>query len=161
MAVVVPIRDTDRRGAALSADLVMTGFSAAFSAAFSRTGYICPATAQAAIAAGAGWQAGGSELRVAGALLIGPAGKIFEFSSEETAGRWAQNAAAAYTAERGIVAAMSAKQRAAWVEKKRAKLTTAAARVVEAAGRQQDEEKRAALVAESSELLGRWADDSQ
>ena len=139
----------------------MAGFSAAFSAAFSRAGYIGPATAQAAIAAGAKWQARRSELRVAGALLIGPAGKVFEFSSEATAARWAQNAAAAYAAEREIVAAMSAQQRAVWIEKKRAKLETSAARVVAAAGRQQDEEKRAALVAESNELLGRWADDRQ
>ena len=157
----MPVRNAAWSSAALSADIVMAGFSAAFSAAFSRAGYIGPATAQAAIAAGAEWQASGSGLHVAGAMLIGPAGKVFEFSSEATAERWARNAAAAYAAERGIVAAMSAQQRAAWVEKKRAKLATVAARVVEAAGRQRDEEKRAALIDESSELLGRWADDRQ
>ena len=67
------------------------GFASSFALAFSGrgavvpVGFIGPMRAQAAIVGGAAWVFDDGRLIVGGAVLIGPAGKVFAFASEETA----------------------------------------------------------------------------
>lgn len=135
-------------------------FSASFSSAFAgvvSVRYIGPAMAQAALAAGAAWAARGSALLIDGAVLIGPAGKVYAFKSDDTRAAWAQNAAAVVIREAAIIAALPAEAAAVWKLKKRAKLAVVAGRLVTAAARQGDAAKRAALLADSGFLLDKWA----
>lgn len=133
-------------------------FSAAFASNFAGVSveYIAPMTAQAALAGGAHWLASGHELRVAGRVLIGPAGKVFAFASPETAGRWVENARNIGAREAALRASLPAAALDSWAAKKREKLAVIAARVVAAAAGQGDEAKRAALLAESDYCLTKW-----
>lgn len=135
-------------------------FSSAFSSAFARPHprpCICPMMAQAALMDGAAWSLVGSSLVIGDKLLIGPAGKVFEFLSEESAARWAANTAAAGAGQVSIIAGLSGPAAAAWVARKREKLAVIAGRLVAAAARQGDERKRAALLAESDFCYSKWA----
>lgn len=135
-------------------------FSSAFSSAFAgavQIRYIGPAMAQAALAAGAAWAARGSALLIDGAVLIGPAGKVYAFRSDDTRQAWAENAAAVAVREAAIIAALPEDRAALWKLKKRAKLAVVAGRLVTAAARQGDAAKRAALLADSGFLLDKWA----
>lgn len=139
------------------------GFSSAFSAAFAgvagvvKVAYIAPMSAQAALAGGAPWVASGHELKVAGKLLIGPAGKVFSFASEATAARWAENAKGAAIREAQIIAGLPVDQAEAWKARKREKLAMVAYRVAGSAARQKDAAKRAALIAESDYCFLKWS----
>lgn len=113
--------------------------------------------AQAALADGVQWALEGSGVKIGGALLIGPAGKLFSFASPETAARWVENARVVGLAERELMAAIEPATAAAWKAKKREKLAVIAGRVVNAAARQGDALRRAALLAEADFALAKWA----
>lgn len=138
-------------------------FSGSFSAAFSGVGsgvdvgqYVGPMMAQRLLADGAAWSVSGSSLLVAGAVLIGPAGKTFVFSTPEAAARWVENAKNIGRRERSLIASIEAAAAAIWKAEKREKLTVIAGRVIEAAARQHDADKRAALIAEADYCLTKW-----
>lgn len=135
-------------------------FSAAWSSAFRGSGvaagFVCPVMAQAALVGGAAWGTFGAGVVIGGMLLIGPAGKVYEFASVESAARWVDNARAAGVREAAIIASVAPEVAAAWKAKKRAKLAVIAGRLVTAAARMGDPAKRAALVAESSFCLSKW-----
>lgn len=135
-------------------------FSGAFSGAFAkfRAPVVCvaPMRAQAALVAGAAWSVEGSRLFIGGALLIGPAGKVFAFRSAETAARWVDNASNIGAREVELIAAIAPEAAALWKAKKRVKLAVIAGRLVEAAGRTHDTAKRAALLADSDYALSKW-----
>jgi len=134
-------------------------FSSAFSFAFVQpsAAYVCPMMAQAALADGVPWALAGSGVQIGGALLIGPAGKLFAFASPETAERWVENARVVGLAERALMATIEPATAAAWKAKKREKLAVIAGRVVNAAARQGDALRRAALLAEADFALAKWA----
>lgn len=134
-------------------------FSASFSSAFSRAvkKYIAPMMAQAALGEGAAWGLVGGVLMIEGAVLIGPAGKIYSFASPESAGRWVEHTRAAGIRQQTVVASMSAEIAESWKEKKRERLAVVADRLVAAAAKQGDAARRAALVAESDYCLIKWA----
>lgn len=132
-------------------------FSSAFTGLFAPVVYIGPMRAQAALVGGAAWSVSGSRLTIGGAVLIGPAGKVFAFASPETAARWVDNAANIGAREVALIASIAPEAAAIWKAKKRVKLAVIAGRLVEAAGRMPDAEKRAALLSESSYALSKWA----
>lgn len=138
-------------------------FSSAFSSCFAGSGvvvgdgFICPMRAQAAIVGGAAWVFDAGRLIVGGAVLIGPAGKVFAFASADTAARWVENARNIGEREAALRVSLPVPALASWAEKKREKLAVIAARLVAAAARQADEAKRAALLAESDYCLSKWA----
>ena len=134
-------------------------FSWSFSSAFANGlgVYVCPMMAQAALADGAAWGMVGDGVQIGGALLIGPAGKLFAFASPETAARWVENARVVGLAERALMATIEPATAAAWKAKKREKLAIIAGRVVNAAARQADALRRAALLAEADFALAKWA----
>ena len=136
------------------------GFAASFSSAFAgrATAVVCiaPMRAQAALVAGEPWSVDGSRLFIGGALLIGPAGKVFCFSSPETAARWVDNARNIGEREAALIATIAPEAAAIWKAKKRVKLAVIAGRLVAAAGRCHDAAKRAALLAESDYALSKW-----
>lgn len=137
------------------------GFSSAFALQFagvqSGAKYIAPMMAQAALGDGAAWAMVSNTLTIGGATLIGPAGKIYAFASQETAARWVEHTRAAGIRQQVVVAAMSPEIAGKWKEKKREKLAVVAARLVSAASKQSDAARRAALVAESDYCLVKWA----
>lgn len=138
------------------------GFSSAFALPFagvnpSASGYIGPCMAQAALAAGEAWYVSGSALVIDGKRLIGPAGKVYAFASEETAEKWALSAALVPVREAQIIASIPQATAEAWKAAKRTRLEVIAAQVVSAAAKTDDDDKRAALVAEAGYLLGKWA----
>lgn len=98
----------------------------------------------------------GNSLRIGGAVLIGPAGKVFEFRSRETAEKWAASAVKVAASERSIAARVSPEVAAAYAAKKRENLSAIAGQVALAAARQSDAAKRAALLAESAFCLAKW-----
>lgn len=142
--------------------MVSGGFSSAFASSFAgagavvQDGFIGPMRAQDALVNGAAWARVGGGLLIGGALLIGPAGKVYAFASADTAARWANNAKGAGEREAVIIAGLSPDLREAWKERKRAKLAVIAGRLADAAARQTDAEKRAALIAESDYCLSKW-----
>ena len=149
------------RGAAAPAG---AGFAGAFAGAFAGVGavapvagYICPMTAQAALAGGAGWSLAGHGVRIGGALLIGQAGKVFAFVSPESAAAGVEGARAVGLREAALIASIDPATAAGWKVKKRAKLAVIAAHVVNAAARQADAARRAALLAEADFALSKWA----
>lgn len=137
-------------------------FSAAFSGAFAGAGddaggaYLCPVLAGAAIAAGAAVSVASGQVRIGGALLIGTAGKVYQFASDAAAQKWCDVAAARLAFEPVALAGMGDAARVAWVAKKRLRMAEVARRVVAAAARQADAGKRAALIAEADFCLGKW-----
>lgn len=136
----------------------MAAFSSAFSPAFFVAGqYIGPMAAQVAIAAGWPVVVGGGSLSIGGRVLVGPGGKVYAFASEENALKWAEVAGSREAYQAGAVANMSEAARAAWVEKKRARLYEVARRVTLAAARQSDAAIRAALLREVDLCLSKWA----
>lgn len=137
------------------------GFSSAFSSCFAglgpaADGYIAPMMAQAALVGGASWAVSGSGLIVAGKWLIGPAGKVFAFTSPDSAALWVENAKVIGAREAALRATLPGPALASWAVKKREKLAVIAARVVAAAAKQGDEARRAALLAESDYCLSKW-----
>lgn len=137
----------------------MSGFSAAFSSAFARppVKYICPVMAQAAVVDGKSIEIKGGSLVIDGRVLIGPAGKVFAFSSPTSALKWIETTRNIGVRERQIAAAMPDDARAVFVERKSEKLLVIAGRLIAAAAKVTDAEKRAALVAESEYCLTKWA----
>ena len=133
-------------------------FSAAFSSAFAGAGgYIAPMMAQAALHAGASSHLDESSfLIVNGRVLIGIAGKAYQFASEETAAVWVERTRAAAAGEYSTRLNLSPEALAAWKARKRAEMEKRAAQAVGHALHQQDERIRAALVAESSFCLEKW-----
>ena len=133
-------------------------FSSAFSSAFAGAGgYIAPMMAQAALHAGAPSHLGDSSfLIVNGRVLIGIAGKAYQFASEETAAVWVERTRAAAVGEYFTRLNLSPEALAAWKAKKRAEMAKRAAQAVGHALRQQDARIRAALIAESSFCLEKW-----
>jgi hypothetical protein len=142
-------------GAAASA------FASCFAAPFHQAGplvdYIGPVMAQAALVAGGAVEIDGGCLKVNGKVLIGPAGKVYEFSSDITAATWAENTLSAGAAELDIYAAMPADRRSAWRDGKRQKLAVIAGRVVDAAARTADIQKQKALIKEADFCLTKWS----
>jgi hypothetical protein len=143
-------------GVSIQANFVM--FSDAFSPAFAGVvgGYIGPVMAQAALVAGAAWEMDGGAVLIDGRRLIGPAGKVYAFSSPESAARWIEAQQYIGGKERDLLDNINPAAAALWKERKRAKLVVIAGRVIEAAARTADAGKRAALVAESDFLLSKW-----
>lgn len=141
---------------------VAGGFSSAFALPFAgvgqvqAVGFVGPMRAQAALVNGAAWSVDGSALIVGGAVLIGPAGKVFAFASAANAGRWVENARNIGAREIALRGSLAAPVLASWAAKKREKLAVIAGRVADAAARQHDAAKRAALVAESDYCLSKW-----
>lgn len=133
-------------------------FSSDFAYCFagSRSEYIGPMKAQAALVGGAGWLVSGSRLIVGGKVLVGPAGKVFAFGSPENAARWVANAVRVGQSEANLRGSLDAAALASWAAKKREKLAVIAGRVVAAAAKQGDEAKRAALLEESDYCLSKW-----
>ncbi|MGV1035371.1 MAG: hypothetical protein ACOYBP_09190 [Microbacteriaceae bacterium] len=144
------------RNGDLSAGVMMRGFSSEFSAAFARV-YVGPVMAQAALVDGAAWALAGSAVNIGGALLIGPAGKLYAFASPESAARWVESARVIGRRERDLMETIDPATAAAWKAKKRAKLAVIAGRVVNAAARMIDGGRRAALLAEADFCLEKWA----
>lgn len=134
-------------------------FSSAFSSAFAgrSVGCIGPMMAQAALVGGAAWRLVGHSVVIGSRVLIGPAGKTYDFASEASAQKWASHTAAAGLRQQIVIDGLSAPERAKWVAKKRAKLETVAARLVKAAARQSSPCKQAALIEESDYCLSKWA----
>ena len=139
-------------------------FSAAFSSAFAGVaggsvglGYVCPMTAQAALANGAGWAMVGDAVKIGGAYLIGQAGKLFAFVSPESAAAWVENARNIGIRERSLIAGIDPAAAVLWKARKREKLARIAGYVVNAAARQHDSERRAALLVEADLCLSKWA----
>lgn len=137
-------------------------FSSAFAGRFAGrggavVGYIGPLMAKAAIVAGAPVVMVGNGLTIGGAVLIGPAGKEFEFKSRAAAQKWAANAAGVAACEASVSARVNPARAAAYAAKKRENLRVIAGYVAMAAARQSDAAKRAALLAESNYCLQKWA----
>ncbi len=120
-------------------------------------GFVGPVSAAMALARGGAWSTQGSALVIEGAVLIGPAGKTFVFSSVEAAQKWVELNTARPAREWALIATLAAAAAATAMQKKAAALEKVAARVVAAAARQADESKKAALLAEASFCLGKWA----
>jgi len=135
-------------------------FAASFSQAFAgrapRGGFIGPVMAQAAMIEGADVAMDGAQLLIGGNVLIGPAGKVYEFSSPNSAAVWVENTMNVGAREWEILAAMKPELRARWIEGKRKRLAKVATRVVDAALRVPDEAKRAALLDEADFCLKKW-----
>lgn len=133
-------------------------FSAAFSRAFVgvEVEYIGPMQAQRLLTDGAAWAVSGSGLTVAGKVLIGPAGKTFDFAAPGNAALWVENARNIGTRERATIASIDPAAAGVWKARKREKLAVIAGRVIEAAARQHDAAKRAALIAEADYCLTKW-----
>lgn len=126
-------------------------------AAVGAAGYIGPVSAQLAIIRGAAvvYSAGG--LTIGGAQLIGPAGKVFAFSSSSAAALWV-----AINRQRGeneltLAQAMTAEALAVFVADKNAAMQKIAAAVVAAAARQANASIKAAMIAEAGWCLEKWA----
>lgn len=135
-------------------------FSAAFSSAFAGVGaggYICPMMAQKALADGAPWAMSGHAVTVGGLLLIGQAGKLFAFTSPESAEKWVENARNIGIRERSLIASIEPGAAVLWKARKREKLAKIAGHVVNAAARQHDDAKRAALLGEAELCLSKWS----
>lgn len=134
-------------------------FSSSFAYAFTgvKSGCIGPVMAAAAMLAGAAVAMEGPSLRIGGRLLIGPAGKVYEFASPESAAAWLAGTKGAAVGELNALAVMPAARKAAWLDGKRQKLAAIAGRVVEAALKMTDEERRAALLAEADYCLKKWS----
>lgn len=126
-------------------------------AALPSSGYIGPVMAQLALLRGAAavYDAGG--LLIGGARLIGPAGKVFAFSSQGAADLWAAINKARGLREVELMAALDVDKAAVYRGRKAAALEKIGAAVVNAAGRMADAARRAALLAESSWCLVKWA----
>lgn len=135
-------------------------FSSAFSSAFAGgvQQYIGPMMAQRLLTDGAAWAVAGSGLRVAGKVLIGPAGKTFAFAAPGNAALWVENARNIGTRERATIASIDPAAAIIWKARKREKLAVIAGRVIEAAARQHDAAKQAALIAEADYCLSKWAE---
>lgn len=119
-------------------------------------GYIGPVMAQLALVRGAAAVFGGGALSIGGAVLVGPAGKVFNFSASGSADYWVIINRARGVREVELLAALDPAAAAVWLEKKRAQLAKIAAAVVNAAARCQDPAIAAALVAESGFCLSKW-----
>lgn len=149
------------RGAVVGVGAFASAFAGCFAgrggAVVVPVGFIGPMRAQAVLTDGGAWSVLGSGLVVGGALLIGPAGKVFAFASPESAARWVDNAKNIGVRERALALEIAAAAVASWRAKKREKLAVIAGRLVDAAARQYDEAKRAALLAESDYCLAKWA----
>jgi hypothetical protein len=147
------------RGAVVGVGAFASAFAGCFAgrggAVVVPVGFIGPMRAQAVLTDGGAWSVLGSGLVVGGALLIGPAGKVFAFVSSESAARWVDNAKNIGVRERALTLEIAAAV-ASWRAKKREKLAVIAGRLVDAAARQHDEAKRAALLAESDYCLAKW-----
>ena len=139
---------------------VAGGFSGAFSVAFLRVtksgGYICPVSAQRALLSGAAAVYDGGGLLIGGARLIGPAGKIFEFSSAENADMWAEINRARAARELELMAGLSAAAAGVYRARKAAALAKISKAVLTAAARQSDKSKQAALIAEAEFCEKKW-----
>ena len=139
---------------------VAGGFSGAFSGAFLRVtkskGYICPVSAQRALLSGAAAVYDSGGLLIGGARLIGPAGKIFAFSSAENADMWAEINRARAARELELMAGLSAAAAGVYRARKAAALAKISAAVLTAAARQSDKSKQAALIAEAEFCEKKW-----
>lgn len=134
-------------------------FAAAFSAAFAGAagGYIAPMMAQAALHAGAAAHLNESSFMIVnGRVLIGIAGKAYQFASEQTAAVWVDRTKAAAAGEFFVRQTLSPESLIAWEAKKRAEMEKRAAHAVGHALRHQDPRIRAALIAEASFCLEKW-----
>lgn len=133
-------------------------FSASFASVFAGVSgaFIGPVMAQAALVAGAAWEMDGGAVLIDGKRLIGPAGKVYAFSSPASAARWIEAQQYIGGKERDLLDSINPAAAALWKERKRAKLAVIAGRVIEAAARTADAGKRAALVAEAGFLLSKW-----
>lgn len=140
---------------------VAGGFSGAFSGAFLRKknksgGYICPVSAQRELLRGAAAVYDGGGLLIGGARLIGPAGKIFAFSSAENADMWAEINRARAARELELMAGLSAAAAGVYRARKAAALAKISEAVLTAAARQSDKSKQAALIAEADWCARKW-----
>lgn len=119
-------------------------------------GYIGPVMAQLALVRGAAAVFAGGALSIGGAVLVGPAGKVFNFSAAGSADYWVAINRARGVREVELLAGLDAAGAAVWLEKKRAALAVVAVSVVNAAARCNHQGIAAALVAESSWCLSKW-----
>lgn len=133
-------------------------FSSAFSRAFAGVSveYIGPVSAQAALVDGAAWAYDAGGLLVDGKRLIGPAGKVFAFTTAESAAKWAEITRTLGQRERAIAIGLPGGAAEVFKAGKRVKLAVIAARLVDRAARIPDEARRAALVAEAGFCLAKW-----
>lgn len=121
------------------------------------SGYIGPVSAQLAMVRGALAVYDGGGLLVGGARLIGPAGKVFSFSTAGAADMWAAINKARGVREAELLAGMDAAAAVVYRARKAEALEKVAAAVVNAAGKVADAAIKAALLAESNFLLMKWA----
>ena len=127
-------------------------------AALGAAGFIGPVSAAVALARGDTAEFSADGLRVGGALLIGPAGKVYAFQSAATAARWVELNRGRPGREWALIAGLDAQRSAVAKERKAATLAAIAGQVVSAAGRCGDPARAAALIAESNFCLNKWGE---
>lgn len=129
-------------------------FASKFSARFVGGGYVCPVTARDLLVCGAPVVFERGTLTIAGRVLMGIAGKVYEFRSEASAAEWCNVAAQMRRRECDLLAGADYAQ--AWRERKRRRLSLLASQCLENALVQEDAAKRAALVDEALTCGGKW-----
>lgn len=119
-------------------------------------GYIGPVSAQLDLLRGAVVAYENGTLKIGGKILIGPAGKVFAFSTKSAADLW--EAINTKRAERDLelMAGLPADASAVYRARKKAALDTVGVMVVAASARCADQSRAAALIAESNWCFAKW-----
>lgn len=122
-------------------------------------GYICPLLAQLAMARGeaAAFDSAAGRLTIGGRVLIGTAGKVFDFATQAAADMWVTINRARVLKEVELVAGLSPAAAATFRAGRLEKMRARAVAITANAARQADEGKRAALNAEAGFYLSKWA----
>lgn len=121
--------------------------------------YVCPMCAQLLLARSASWSYDAGAVKVNGSLLMGRAGKVFNFALETSAARWVTlNSDRLNFEARYIAAVIDGTRRASWFDSRKAVLTRYANQVNLRAGEflTIDAEKAAALKSEADFARLKW-----
>ena len=119
-------------------------------------GYIGPVSAQLDLLRGASAVYQNGALKIGGKILIGPAGKVFAFSTKSAADLWAAINTKRAERDLELMAGLPADASAVYRARKKAALDTVGVQVVAASARCADQSRAAALIAESDWCFAKW-----
>lgn len=122
-------------------------------------GFICPLLGQLAMARGesAAYSTVAKTLTIGGRVLIGTAGKVFEFKTQAAADMWLAVNANKVQKELQALAGLPPASLAAWKAAKVIKMAARAVTITANAARMVDVDKRAALAAEAGFYSTKWS----
>lgn len=122
-------------------------------------GFICPLLGQLAMARGeaAAYSTQDKTLTIGGRVLMGTAGKVFEFKTQAAADMWLSVNAAKVQKELAALAGLPPYSLASWKAQKIGRMQGRAETITANAARMQDTAKRAALTAEAGFYSTKWS----